>query len=340
MNAEPEVIQADKNGSVVKYSPTDAEIAKLRARYLECLPDGRQVCRFDAKTPEGYESCRLALRELVPLRTGIEARRKHLKEESLAWGRKVDAAAKSLTAQLLAIEDPIRQAKQAVDDAREAEARAIVEAEKARIAELERIAREAQEAEERRKREAEEARLAEVRRQIQAEREEMDRRLASERAEREKEESARLAERQAIEQERRRLAEEMRRVEIEQAEERRKIQEAKQEVERIERQAVLRREREEYERKAKEEAKAEAERHVAEAAAQAERRKREEEERQREIEAAKPDMQKIRQFGEFLAGLKPPSVAHQAAQKYLLDRMCEIDAVANKCKAYKFGGGK
>tara|TARA_R110000868_G_scaffold84519_7_gene238231 strand:- start:1612 stop:2055 length:444 start_codon:yes stop_codon:yes gene_type:complete len=54
------------------------------------------------------------------LRVSVEATRKALKEDSLAWGRKVDAEAKRITEQLKEIEEPLRLVKQQIDDAKEA----------------------------------------------------------------------------------------------------------------------------------------------------------------------------------------------------------------------------
>lgn len=99
-------LQEHDNSPLITYSITDAKLAELRQKYAE-VPD--------ATTPEGYALVKAGLSELVPLRTGVDKKRKELKAESLEWGRKVDAEAKRITEVLEAIETPLRSAKEAVD---------------------------------------------------------------------------------------------------------------------------------------------------------------------------------------------------------------------------------
>jgi len=94
----------------VAYSVTDKALADLALKYAD-VPD--------ANTPEGMEEIKEGLRELVPLRTGIEKARKLLKADSLDYGRKVDDEAKRITASLTSIEKPYADAKQAVKDEEE-----------------------------------------------------------------------------------------------------------------------------------------------------------------------------------------------------------------------------
>ncbi len=172
---------------VVKYDVTEAAIAELRDRYKDV--------RFD--TPAAYEEGRKAIGVLRDLRGKIERRRKDLKADSLAFGRKVDGVAKSLTALVAAIEDPLQAAKSAID---EEEARKKREAERAELLALEAKLKAEREEEERKAkelREAEEKRLAaerariaeeqrvldEQRRQQEEVRRQEDARLAAERAE-------------------------------------------------------------------------------------------------------------------------------------------------------------
>jgi len=106
---------------IVEYSVTDAELASLATKYA-AVPD--------AATPEGYEEIKTCLREITPLRTAVEKRRKELKKDALEWGRKVDSEAKRITQALVDIETPHREAKKAIDEeaARlEEEARAVEE---------------------------------------------------------------------------------------------------------------------------------------------------------------------------------------------------------------------
>lgn len=193
---------------LVKYNITDARIAELRSEFTGLTAD----------TPKGYEAVRVAIATVRDIRVGVEKRRKELKEDSLAWGRKVDSEAKRLTALLEEIENPLKEAKALVDEAKE---RAKREAEeKARKAEEERLAalKAAEEARLKAEREAEEARIA-------AERE----RLAAERAEFEAQQAALAEERKALDAEKERLA----------AAERAKIEQARKEQEEAERLARI-----------------------------------------------------------------------------------------------------
>lgn len=68
-----------------------------------------------ADTKEGYEEVRKAIRVCVKTRSGIDAARKSLNEEALAWQRKVNAEAKRLTGEVEKIEAPLVDMKAAVD---------------------------------------------------------------------------------------------------------------------------------------------------------------------------------------------------------------------------------
>lgn len=112
-----------EDGTIVEYDITDATIAELRdqGRSLDISADG------------GYEAVRKFIRGVVTLRTTVEAKRKELKADALAWGRKVDAEAKRITNLLLEIEEPLKLAKKEVDDERERIKAEKAAAEKARI---------------------------------------------------------------------------------------------------------------------------------------------------------------------------------------------------------------
>lgn len=121
----------NKNNQVIKYNITDAAIAKLQKKY-GTVPD--------ASTKIGYVEIKEAIAELRPLRVSIEKRRKELKQDSIAWGRAVDAEAKRITTLLLCVEEPLKKAKQEEDQKKERERVAEVERVKAiqrRISEIE-----------------------------------------------------------------------------------------------------------------------------------------------------------------------------------------------------------
>lgn len=185
----------------VVYPVTEAEIAAARQKYAALTAD----------TKEGYEEVRLALGRLRTARTSIEARRKELKADSLEYGRRVDSAAKKLTAMVEEIEQPLQakkdavdqteaQAKRAAEDAARAEAEAKAKAERdaenARLA-AERQRQEAVAAEQRAaqaKIDADRAALDSQREAIEAQQREAARveeqRLAAARAEQEAKEQA------------------------------------------------------------------------------------------------------------------------------------------------------
>lgn len=211
------------------YSISDEKIAELKEKLLPLQCDSKG----------GYEMVRQGIATVRDLRTGVEKTRKKLKEDSLEWGRKVDAEAKRLTAMLLEIETPLVSRKEAVDAENERIKREKAAEIQRKIDEAAAIRRAAEEAKLKAEREAEEARLkaeaeriAEERRKLEAER------VAQEEAariERERLES----ERRAAEAERQRLA----RIEAERIAAERAEQEAK---ERAERERI---EREEWDRK-------------------------------------------------------------------------------------------
>src|SRR6188768_3231130 len=88
---------ADK--PLAEFAARETVIAKLRERFAPLTS-----CT-DAKE---YAGVRKALTEIVALRTGIEKRRKELKQDALDWGRKVDSEANRLESLVREIEDPLK----------------------------------------------------------------------------------------------------------------------------------------------------------------------------------------------------------------------------------------
>jgi len=91
----------------VVFSITDAGIAELEAKFK-----GLTVAFGDAK---GYAGLVKAIAEVRTARTDVEKRRKELKQDALDYGRKVDDAAKTITARLEAIETPLKDQKEQID---------------------------------------------------------------------------------------------------------------------------------------------------------------------------------------------------------------------------------
>lgn len=84
-----------------------------------------RVATFPPATEkEGYEIRRSTIAEIRKIRGVIETRRKELKADSLAYGRRIDAFAKHWTEQLMSIEEPLKLEKEAVDQAKEDERKA------------------------------------------------------------------------------------------------------------------------------------------------------------------------------------------------------------------------
>ncbi len=275
--------------NVVNYGISDAAIAALREQYLPLACD----------TPAGYEKVRVAVADIRERRVLVEKTRKSLKEDSLAWGRKVDSEAKRIESALLEIEEPLKAKKKAVDDEKEnlrlkkeAEARARIEAElKA-------------------KRDIEEARL-------KAERDAEHAKLAEQKAEAD------------------RLAAERAKVAAEQAAAQKKIDDDLRALE----QATAKAEREEFERQAKVKAEAEARERVEREKAEEESRRlaaerREAEEKSR-IEAMRPDVDKINRFAALVRALPIPMATATIAADFVETIEAELQDIANRCEEFK-----
>ena len=96
--------------AIIEYGVTDSALAELKAKYAD----------MPMATRTDYRALMAGIHETRGLRTSVEKHRKMLKADSLAWGRKVDAEAKRITAALTEIEVPMKELKLA-EDARIAE---------------------------------------------------------------------------------------------------------------------------------------------------------------------------------------------------------------------------
>lgn len=113
-----------KENQIVEYGVTDAALATLTEKY-SVVPD--------ASTKEGYAEIKAGLKELSPLRIDVEKKRKELKAEALAYGKKVDGEAKRITGVILDLETPFKEAKQYHDEEAARIKQAELEKEQARI---------------------------------------------------------------------------------------------------------------------------------------------------------------------------------------------------------------
>ena len=111
--------------AITEYQPVAAGLAVLRHRLGDVV--------FDCRTPAGDRQAREARRELVTLRTSLEARRVELKAPALERSRLIDAEAKRIADAVRAIEEPIDLQIKAVEHEKEAERQRKVRAEAERI---------------------------------------------------------------------------------------------------------------------------------------------------------------------------------------------------------------
>ena len=130
--------QIESNMQITEYSQTAAALGTLRERFQNVL--------FQVTTTKGMKDALAARKELRDLRTGLEKTRKEIKEPALTRCRLIDEEAKSITAQLTALEDPIdaqikaeEQRKEQERLAREAKERERVDTIRAKIETLRRL---------------------------------------------------------------------------------------------------------------------------------------------------------------------------------------------------------
>jgi hypothetical protein len=314
--------------ALIRYDVTDQRITELR----------EQFAGLAERTPENYEPRRKAIATCRELRVAVEKKRKELKADSLAWGKKVDSVAKHYTGLLESIEEPLQLAKDA-DDAEKTRIRQEKEAaEKAALEAKVRAEREAEEARLKAEREAEEARLAEERKALDAERVRLvEERLAAEeaaRVERERVEVEQRAERERLDAEGAKLKAEREaqaeaaRVEQEKlAELRRSLDEQRDRAEREERERRLR-------LQVEDDAKAQAarDRVAAEEAAVVEAERKAE--LARRLEALKPDAEKLRAFAVVLRELRLPEVSSSEASAATLDAAATLGNLATRLETF------
>lgn len=124
---------------VAAYNKTEAGLAKLRDKF--------QGATFDLTTTKGDKEARQARKELVGMRTSLEALRKEKKAPHLAACKLLDDEAKRITNEILALEKPIDEQIRADEvrreqerAQREAEERARLEKARVRISEIQRMA--------------------------------------------------------------------------------------------------------------------------------------------------------------------------------------------------------
>lgn len=230
--AESQAATAGKAQPLVVYTPKVEEIAALGAEVGLQVVDGKPVITaLDFAQSAGYQSGVLAIAKCRNWRGQLEKDRKAANEDALRHQRAVNRLAQEVEAKILAVEEPLKAARKAVDDEKERlakeKAEAVEREQRAKI-EAERKAAEEKQAEERRKLAEERAAFEKEKAEQAAKQAEIDKRIAAERAKREAEEAERRfkenEERIAAEVERKRIADaERERLQAELAEEQAKI---------------------------------------------------------------------------------------------------------------------
>lgn len=116
--------------AIAEYSPTAAALAELRGRLANVA--------YDVSTIKGLDVAKKDRAEVRGLRVALEAKRVELKAPALERSRLIDAEAKALTAELVALEKPIgdqikaeerrKEVEKAAREQAEREAAAVVQA--------------------------------------------------------------------------------------------------------------------------------------------------------------------------------------------------------------------
>lgn len=121
MSTELEQVQ----NAVAEFDRVAAGLGELQKKYGSVV--------FDVTIPKGMEAAKDARQTVRALRYGIENKRTEGKAPLLALGRKLDADAKRITAQLMEIEDPIHLQIKTEEDRAEREKQERIAAEVRRV---------------------------------------------------------------------------------------------------------------------------------------------------------------------------------------------------------------
>lgn len=313
---------------VIRFDVTDSAIATLRQQ-LAGVTDYKEACK--------------GISVVRDLRVSVEATRKALKEDSLAWGRKVDGEAKRITEQLKEIEEPLKVVKQDFEEQKEAEKKA---AEAARIAEIERRLKSFSDLEYsispykvERMTDAEfcdELEKASVAfREVLAARAEAKAKAEADRLKAIAEEAARA---EAMRVEREQLAAERKKLEAEKAE-RDEANRNAAEAMRVERNALKaerdRIAKEDFDRQAKLQAEADAKQRIEDEAKAESNRLKLAAENAKRLEALKPDIEKVRAFGVMIGEIVYPEMATDDGDILICNVNRHMHAIVKLCKEFQ-----
>jgi hypothetical protein len=118
---------------VIKFDVTEAAIARMKDLYMDLVVK-------DIDDQEGFDAVHDARMVIVKHRTGVEKHRKFLKADALAYGKKIDTAAKEIFGKLAPIETHLAEQEKIVTDekkrVKEEEARLFKEKADSRHAQL------------------------------------------------------------------------------------------------------------------------------------------------------------------------------------------------------------
>lgn len=117
-----DVLEAPAKTAIAEYSPTAAALAELRGRLSNVA--------YDVSTIKGLDVAKKDRAEVRGLRVALEAKRVELKAPALERSRLIDAEAKALTAELVALEKPIDDQIKAEERRKEVEKAAREQAER------------------------------------------------------------------------------------------------------------------------------------------------------------------------------------------------------------------
>ena len=133
MTAKKEIAVVDFKTLPVDFNSTDVDVtgealAILKEKYSQ-VPN--------CSTKDGYALAKEGESLLRSLRVKIEAKRKELKSDALSYGKKVDAEALRITELVSTLEEPLKKARKAEDEAKAEEKRLAAIKEQERVAAIE-----------------------------------------------------------------------------------------------------------------------------------------------------------------------------------------------------------
>jgi len=118
---------------IIAYSTTSQSIRKLRQRFAHLIK--LEKIEGDKKS-SSYIAIRIAVAELIGLRSILEIERKEQKKISLDHGRRVDRRAGEIEESIRSMETPLKDLKKKVDDEEARVKQAKIEAEEKRIKDI------------------------------------------------------------------------------------------------------------------------------------------------------------------------------------------------------------